>query len=100
SRIPDLLGSGRGFDVATEEQLAAALRAARKNTESFSILDVHLDPRDMSPALEQLTSSLAKRVRYDLRSASVRRIAPPWFATRRQVRQACLLQLVPLFLLR
>jgi TPP-dependent 2-oxoacid decarboxylase len=63
SRIPEVLGSGRGFDVATEDQLDAALRAARAYTESFSILDVHLDPQDMSPALQGLTASLGARVR-------------------------------------
>jgi TPP-dependent 2-oxoacid decarboxylase len=63
SRIPEVLGSGRGFDVATEDQLDAALQAAREYKESFSILDVHLDPKDMSPALQRLTASLRARVR-------------------------------------
>jgi TPP-dependent 2-oxoacid decarboxylase len=63
SRIPEVLGSGRGFDVDTEDQLDAALRAARADTERFSILDVHLDPQDMSPALQRLTASLRARVR-------------------------------------
>ena len=63
SRIPDVLGAGRGFDVETEEHLDAALQAAREYTDGFSILDVHLDPRDSSPAMQRLTASLAKRVR-------------------------------------
>src|SRR5262249_53367330 len=63
SRIPDLIGAGKGFDVATEEQLDAALQAARAYTQGFSILDVHLDPQDCSPALRRLTASLAKRVK-------------------------------------
>ena len=63
SRLPELFGTGQGFDVHTEEQLDDALERARGNAESFSILDVHLDPRDMSPALRRLTASLAERVR-------------------------------------
>lgn len=63
SRIPEILGAGQGFDVRTEDELEAALAAARENTEGFSILDVHLDRDDRSEALERLTSALAKRVR-------------------------------------
>jgi TPP-dependent 2-oxoacid decarboxylase len=63
SRIPELLGAGRGFDVHSEEELDAALLAARAQTGTFSILDVHLDPADCSPALRRLSATLAKRVR-------------------------------------
>jgi indolepyruvate decarboxylase len=63
SRLPDLLGAGRGFDVATEDQLEAALAAARANTASFTILDVHLEPGDVSAALERLSTSLGKKVK-------------------------------------
>jgi len=62
SRIPEVLGAGRGFDVRTEEDLEAALLAARKHTRGFSILDVHLEQDDISDALERLTTSLRKRV--------------------------------------
>ncbi|MFC1975299.1 alpha-keto acid decarboxylase family protein [Chloroflexota bacterium] len=63
SHIPELLGAGRGFDVKTEVELDEALETARLHTESFCILDVHLDPHDISPALQRLTRTLAKRVR-------------------------------------
>jgi len=63
SRIPEVLGVGTGFDIATEEQLDEALRASREHTEGFCILDVHLDPRDTSPALQRLTSALGKRMK-------------------------------------
>jgi indolepyruvate decarboxylase len=63
SHIPELLGTGRGFDVKTEVELDRALEAARQHSESFCILDVHLDPHDISPALQRLTQTLAKRVR-------------------------------------
>jgi indolepyruvate decarboxylase len=62
SRIPDLLGSGKGFVVETEDQLETSLAAAAANTESFSLIDLHLDPLDRSPALERLASRLAKRL--------------------------------------
>jgi indolepyruvate decarboxylase len=62
-RLPDLLGAGRGFDVTSEDQLDTALVAARAYTSGFSILDVHLDPSDTSPALQRLSASLGKRLR-------------------------------------
>ena len=62
SRIPEIVGEGRGFVVETEDQFEAALAAAEKHTESFCILDVHLDKGDMSPALQRLTSRSAKKV--------------------------------------
>src|SRR5207244_5132378 len=62
SRIPEVLGSGRGFLVETEDQLDAALRSAQENTESFSLIDLRLDPLDRSPALERLAKRLAKRL--------------------------------------
>jgi len=63
SRIPEVLGAGKGFDVQTEDQLDAALTAARAYTEGFSIVDVHLDPRDTSPGLQHLSASLGTRAR-------------------------------------
>ena len=63
SRIPEILGAGRGFDVRTEDELETALLEARRHVESFCILDVHLAPDDRSQALERLTSALAKRVK-------------------------------------
>jgi len=62
SLIPEVLNKGKGFDVKTEDQLDEALRQSRKYTESFCILDVHINPEDRSPALQRLTDTLAKRV--------------------------------------
>ncbi|HEX4086245.1 MAG TPA: thiamine pyrophosphate-binding protein [Chthoniobacteraceae bacterium] len=61
-RLPDVLGAGRGFLVETEDQLDAALAEARQHTESYCLLDVHLDPTDRSPALDRLTERLGKRL--------------------------------------
>ncbi len=63
SRIPEVLGAGKGFDVWTEDELGQALQEARKHTDSYCILDVHLDPKDKSLSLERLTTALSKRVR-------------------------------------
>ena len=67
SDIPLILGTGQGFDVRTEAQLDDALEVARNYTQSFSILDVHLDPHDISPALQRLTNSLGQQVKQNLR---------------------------------
>src|SRR5579872_824084 len=61
-RMPDLLGGGWGFEVRTEGDLEKALRAALANRDRFSLLNIHLDPTDISPALERLARSLAKRI--------------------------------------
>ncbi|MFN2123491.1 MAG: alpha-keto acid decarboxylase family protein [Candidatus Promineifilaceae bacterium] len=66
SRIPEILGAGKGFDVHTEEELETALLEAREHLDSFCILDIHLDPGDRSQALERLTSALRKRVKQEV----------------------------------
>jgi indolepyruvate decarboxylase len=63
SRIPDLLGAGKGYDINTEDQLEKALQEAQNHTDSFCILDVHLDPHDRSLSLERLTSAMKKRIK-------------------------------------
>jgi indolepyruvate decarboxylase len=62
-RVPEVLGAGRGFDVRNEGDLDSAVEAAVANAESFSLLNVHLDPYDRSPALDRLTKKLSLRVR-------------------------------------
>lgn len=61
-RLPDLLGGGWGFEVHTEGDLDQALSAALANRDAFSLLNVHLDPFDISPALKRLTNRLSKRI--------------------------------------
>lgn len=63
SRLPELLGAGRGWVVTTEEELARALREATAHTESFCLLDVRLAKMDVSPALQRLTASLGMAAR-------------------------------------
>jgi indolepyruvate decarboxylase len=62
SRLPEILGAGRGWVVETEEELDRALKEAQRWTQSFCLLDVRLPPLDRSPALERLAARLAKRL--------------------------------------
>ncbi|MBI5761285.1 MAG: alpha-keto acid decarboxylase family protein [Planctomycetales bacterium] len=59
-RLPELLGGGWGFEVHTECDLDQALNAALANTDTFSLLNIHLDKHDISPALDRLAQSLSK----------------------------------------
>jgi indolepyruvate decarboxylase len=61
-RMPDLLGAGWGFEVQTEGDLDQSLKAALANQDAFSLLNVHLDPMDVSPALRRLGERLSKRI--------------------------------------
>jgi len=61
-RMPDLLGGGWGFEVHTEGDLDKALQAAMANQDCYSLLNVHLDPLDISPALDRLAKRLSKRL--------------------------------------
>jgi indolepyruvate decarboxylase len=61
-RVPEVVGAGLGLEVWTVGDLEAGLQQALANEESFSLLNVHLDPMDRSPALDRLTHRLAKIV--------------------------------------
>ncbi|MBD3674239.1 MAG: alpha-keto acid decarboxylase family protein [Planctomycetaceae bacterium] len=61
-RMPDLLGGGWGFEVFTEGDLDQALNASLAHQDAFSLLNVHLEPHDISPALGRLAKRLAKQV--------------------------------------
>ena len=58
-KMPELLGSGWGFEVFTEGDLEKAFQAAFANHDCFSLLNVHLDKHDVSPALKRLAARLA-----------------------------------------
>ena len=61
-RLPDLLGGGWGFEVRTEGELDQSLNAALAHKDAFSLINVHLDPFDVSPALKRLGERLSKRI--------------------------------------
>ncbi|HYB99371.1 MAG TPA: thiamine pyrophosphate-binding protein [Candidatus Limnocylindrales bacterium] len=59
--VPQLLRQGWGTEVHTEGELETALQQARANTQSLSILNIHLDKMDTSKALERLARRLGER---------------------------------------
>ena len=61
-KVPDVLQSGKGWEVHTEGDLEKALEEAWANRKEISIVNVHLDPRDSSLAMERLGKRLGKRV--------------------------------------
>lgn len=63
SRLPEVLGAGKGFEVNTEEDLDAALEAVRNYREGFCILDVRLDQHDFSPVLQRMGRTLGEKVK-------------------------------------
>ena len=62
-KIPEVIGGGIGIEVRTVGELEAALQVAMANTAGYTLLNVHLDPYDRSPALERLASRLSQIVR-------------------------------------
>ncbi len=63
SKVPELLGGGLGFVTYTVGDVRKALKESLANRESFSIIEVDLDPFDISPALVRLGQRLGKRVK-------------------------------------
>jgi indolepyruvate decarboxylase len=61
-RLPDLLGEGWGFEVHTVGDLQQSMKAALANQDAFSILNVHLQPHDISPALSRLATRMSKHI--------------------------------------
>jgi indolepyruvate decarboxylase len=61
-RIPDIIGAGRGYLVTTEDELAGALTAAKESND-LSIIEVILDPDDITPQLRRMCERLAKGVK-------------------------------------
>jgi len=61
-RMPDLLGAGWGFEVHTVGDLHQSMKAAMASEDAFTIINVHLDPFDTSPALKRLGEKMGKIV--------------------------------------
>ncbi len=61
-RMPDLFGSGWGFEVHTVGELHQSMQAALAHQDAFSILNVHLQPDDISPALERLAEKMSQTI--------------------------------------
>ena len=61
-KLPELLGGGTGYEVRTEGEFDGALRQALADRSGLSLIHVHLDRHDASPALERLAKRLGARV--------------------------------------
>ncbi|HWP66982.1 MAG TPA: thiamine pyrophosphate-dependent enzyme, partial [Candidatus Limnocylindria bacterium] len=70
--MPQLLRSGRGFEVRTEGDLERVLRAVSAPVHDLSVVNVHLDPLDRSAALERLTRRLGRRTGLEPRRGGAR----------------------------
>lgn len=60
--LPALLGGGLGLEVRTCGELDRALETAVANEKSFSVINAHLRPDDISPALCRLAERLSRNV--------------------------------------
>lgn len=61
-QIPELFGRGEGFEVKTVGELHSAMQTALTKENEFSILNVHLRPDDISPALGRLAEKMSKTI--------------------------------------
>lgn len=61
--VPQILQKGWGCEVRTEGELEEALRTARTNINSFSLINIHLDKLDHSRALKRLGGRLGKKTK-------------------------------------
>lgn len=61
SKLPEVYGGGRGYEVRTEGEFDAALRQAWVE-KGVSLIQVHLDVNDKSQALGRLAERLSKKV--------------------------------------
>jgi indolepyruvate decarboxylase len=60
--LPEILGGGTGYEVATEGEFDIALNAAWTDTKGMSLIQVHLAEDDFSNPLIRLADRLSKRV--------------------------------------
>lgn len=61
-KIPEMIGSGTGYLVQTDIELASALKEAYESSE-LSIIEVILDPYDISPQLRRLCAIFSQGVK-------------------------------------
>ena len=61
-KITEMIGGGVGVQVETEEELEKIVTAALESDELF-VINVIVDSDDVSPALQRMTSGLAKKLK-------------------------------------
>ena len=62
SRLPDVFGGGKGYEVRSEREFDAALSAAWADRTQPSLIHVHIDVADHSSPLVRLSERLRTRV--------------------------------------
>lgn len=62
SRLPEVYGGGKGYEVRTEAELVRAVDAAWEDRSGVSLIHVHLDRDDCSPTLARMAARLSQRV--------------------------------------
>ena len=62
ARLPELLGTGRGFVVRTEGEFDSAMKIALAETQHYVLIEVKLDKSDMSRALTRLADQVSKNI--------------------------------------
>ncbi len=60
--MPDVLRSGKGYEVRTEGDLETVLQTVAQQKKEYAIVNVHLDPYDRSVAMERLGRRLGEHV--------------------------------------
>jgi len=60
-KVTEMLRGGQGVKVETEDQLEAAIATALKCTTLF-VVNVFVDPKDITPGLRRMVENLSKRV--------------------------------------
>ena len=61
-RLGEVFGPLRGFEVRTEADFEQAITAAIAERTCPSVINVHLAPRDASPAMRRLTEHIRERI--------------------------------------
>jgi indolepyruvate decarboxylase len=62
SKLPEVLGAGKGYEVRSEGEFDQVLSAALADRGQMHLLHVHLDRNDYSPTLVRLMTKLRARV--------------------------------------
>ena len=62
SRLPEVLGGGRGYEVRNEGEFDAALKEAWNDSSQMSLIQVHIGDKDASQALQRLAERLGQKI--------------------------------------
>ncbi len=61
-RLPEIFGGGEAFNIKTEKEFLNAFKKALANKKTFSLLEIQIDSKDHSPALERICERMAKKI--------------------------------------